>query len=117
MKISVVDETNRYSVENNGRSVNTSCQELEKLIGMYYYMGLVQMPSLRSYWESELCYEHVAKVMSRDHFLKLVTVLWTIMELPMMKRWISCGSYDFGLKPFVKIFLKFDQRSFNPLMK
>ena len=32
---SVVDETNRYSVEKDGRSVNTSRQELEKLIGMY----------------------------------------------------------------------------------
>ena len=72
---SVADETNRYSVEKDGRSVNTSRQELEKLIGMFYYMGLVQVPSLRSYWESELRYEAVAKVMSRDLLLKLVTVL------------------------------------------
>ena len=67
---SVADETNRYCVEKDGRSINTSRQELEKLIGMFYYM-----PSLRSYWESELRYEAVAKVMSRDHFLKLVTEL------------------------------------------
>ena len=72
---SVADETNRYSVEKDGRSVNTSRQELEKLIGMFYYMGLVQVPCLRSYWESELRYEAVAKVMSRDLLLKLVTVL------------------------------------------
>ena len=47
----VVNETNQYSVEKNGQSINLSHQECEQLIGVIFYMGLVQMPSLRSYWE------------------------------------------------------------------
>ena len=41
MLLSVAYKTNRFSVEKDGRSINTSRQELEKLIGMFYYMGLV----------------------------------------------------------------------------
>ena len=42
---------------------------------MIFYMGVVQMPNLRSYWESELSYEPVSGVLSRDRFLKLLTLL------------------------------------------
>ena len=69
-----VDKTNRYSVEKHGNSVNTS-QEFEQVIGMFYFMGLVQMPNTRSYWENEICYQPVAGVMPHDRFLKLLTVL------------------------------------------
>ena len=72
---SATEQTNRYSVEKNGSSINMTCMELEKLIGMIFYMGLVNMPNLRSYWESELRYEPVANVMARDRFLKLLTLL------------------------------------------
>lgn len=70
-----VDKTNRYSVEKHGNSVNTTSQEFEQVIGMFYFMGLVQMPNTRSYWENEICYQPVAGVMPRDRFLKLLTVL------------------------------------------
>ena len=72
---SMVDETNRYSVEKNGNSINTTRHECEQVIGMIFYMGVVQMPNLRSYWESELSYEPVSGVLSRDRFLKLLTLL------------------------------------------
>ena len=72
---SVVNETNRYSVEKNGQSINISRQECEQLIGVIFYMGLVQMPSLRSYWENELGFEPISSVLSRNRFLKLVTLL------------------------------------------
>jgi hypothetical protein len=71
----LADETNRYSVEKDGRSVDTTPQEIQQLIGVFFHMGLVQMPSIRSYWEVEHWFEPVAGVFSRDRFLKLMTVL------------------------------------------
>ena len=68
-------ETNRYSIEKNGRSIDTSAAELEQVLGMYFQMGLAAMPCVRSYWEAETCYPAVAGIMSRDRFEKLLTLL------------------------------------------
>jgi hypothetical protein len=72
---SVVEQTNIYSVEKTGTSINTSIQEIEQVFGMIYFMGLVQMPNLQSYWENELSFGSVANVMPRNHSLKLLTLL------------------------------------------
>ena len=71
----VATETNRYSVEKTGQSVNTTAKELEQVLGMYLLMGLSQMPSVRAYWEAETYYAPVADVMSRNRFEKLLTSL------------------------------------------
>ncbi|KAH8025146.1 hypothetical protein HPB51_003988 [Rhipicephalus microplus] len=41
----LVDQTNIYSTQKYGKSVNTSVPEVEQYIGMYLEMGLVQMPN------------------------------------------------------------------------
>ncbi|XP_046857601.1 uncharacterized protein LOC124451001 [Xenia sp. Carnegie-2017] len=43
----ICEQTNVYSVEKDGASVDTAVNELEKLIGMYFLMGLIQLPSVR----------------------------------------------------------------------
>uniref|UniRef100_A0A3B3WBV0 PiggyBac transposable element-derived protein domain-containing protein n=1 Tax=Poecilia mexicana TaxID=48701 RepID=A0A3B3WBV0_9TELE len=55
----IAEETNLYSVQKNGKSVNTNAQEIEQLLGMYMHMGLVQMPNVRAYWETETRYPPV----------------------------------------------------------
>uniref|UniRef100_A0A087XB13 PiggyBac transposable element-derived protein domain-containing protein n=1 Tax=Poecilia formosa TaxID=48698 RepID=A0A087XB13_POEFO len=71
----IAEETNLYSVQKNGKSVNTNAQEIEQLLGMYMHMGLVQMPNVRAYWEMETRYPPVCDVMSRGRFLDLLTVI------------------------------------------
>lgn len=71
----IAEETNLYSVQKNGKSVNTNAQEIEQLLGMYMHMGLVQMPNVRAYWEMETRYPQVCDVMSRGQFLNLLTVI------------------------------------------
>ena len=71
----VASETNRYSVEKTGQSINTSAKELQQVLGMYLLMGLTQMPSVRAFWETETYYAPVADIMSRNRFEKLVSVL------------------------------------------
>lgn len=71
----VATESNRYSVETTGVSINTTANDIEQVIGMYFYMGLAKMPNVRVYWESETKYEPVCGVMARDRFLKLLRLL------------------------------------------
>ena len=71
----VASETNRYSVEKTGQSVNTNVKELEQVLGMYLLMGLSQMPSVRAYWEAETYYAPIADIMPRNRFEKLLTML------------------------------------------
>ncbi|KAK0147717.1 PiggyBac transposable element-derived protein 3 [Merluccius polli] len=71
----IAEETNLYSVQKNGKSVNTNAQEIEQILGMYMHMGLVQMPNVRAYWEMETRYLPVCDVMSRGRFLNLLTLI------------------------------------------
>lgn len=71
----IAEETNLYSVQKNGKSVNTNAQEIEQILGMYMHMGLVQMPNIRAYWEMETRYPAVCDVMSRGRFLNLLTLI------------------------------------------
>ena len=49
----VVDETNLHSVQKSGSSLGVTCDELQVVLDMYFRMGLVQMPSVRSYGEND----------------------------------------------------------------
>uniref|UniRef100_A0A3B4X7W6 PiggyBac transposable element-derived protein domain-containing protein n=1 Tax=Seriola lalandi dorsalis TaxID=1841481 RepID=A0A3B4X7W6_SERLL len=69
------DQTNLYSVQKDGKSVNTNAKEIEQVLGMYMHMGLVQMPNVRAYWEMETKHPAVCDVMSRDRLLKLLTLI------------------------------------------
>ncbi len=48
----IVEQTNIYSVEKHGKSVNTNPKEIEQLFGIFFHMGIVQMPGVRVYWEN-----------------------------------------------------------------
>ena len=69
----VVENTNLYSVQKNGKSVATTTKEVEQVFGMFFRMGIVCMPGIRAYWESETRYDPVASVMSRNRFQLLLT--------------------------------------------
>ncbi|KAI2647593.1 PiggyBac transposable element-derived protein 2 [Labeo rohita] len=65
------EQTNLYSVQKEGKSINTTAKELEQVLGMYMHMGLVQMSCVRAYWEMETKLPAVCDVM----FLKLLTLI------------------------------------------
>uniref|UniRef100_A0A8P4FX73 PiggyBac transposable element-derived protein domain-containing protein n=1 Tax=Dicentrarchus labrax TaxID=13489 RepID=A0A8P4FX73_DICLA len=71
----IAEQTNLYSVQKEEKSVNTTAKEIEQVLGMYMHMGLVQMPNVRAYWEMETKHSTVCDVMSRDRFLKLLTLI------------------------------------------
>jgi hypothetical protein len=71
----LADQTNIYSLQRDGTSISTSNKEIEIIIGLYFRMGIVQMPRIRSYWETETRYYLIADAMSRNSFEKLVSIL------------------------------------------
>ena len=71
----IVDYTNRYSVQKQGKCVNTSVKEIQQVLGMYFKMALVEMPSIRMYWEKETRYPPVTEVMSRNRFQLLLSLI------------------------------------------
>ncbi|KAH8026342.1 hypothetical protein HPB51_020048 [Rhipicephalus microplus] len=80
----LVDQTNLYSTQKYGKSVNTSVPEVEQYIGMYLKMGLVQMPNVRCYWEQGSRHSPIADTMPRNRFLKLMACLHVVdnMQVP-----------------------------------
>jgi hypothetical protein len=45
----LVEQTNLYSVQLEGRSISTTKDEIEKLIGIQMKMGIVKMPNYELY--------------------------------------------------------------------
>lgn len=70
-----VEHINIYNTQKSGTSINISKAELEQLLGMYLRMGLAQMLSVQSYWESNMAYNMVSDVMARNRFQKLISLL------------------------------------------
>lgn len=71
----LADQTNIYSLQRDGTLIATSNKEIEIIIGLYFRMGIVQMPRIKSYWETETRYYLIADAMSRNRFEKLVSTL------------------------------------------
>jgi len=53
----IVEQTNIYSFQKHGSSVNTNKKEVEQFVSCSIMMGLVRMPSYKMYWDGETRYE------------------------------------------------------------
>lgn len=53
----IVEETNLYSVQVQGTSVNVTVEELEQFLGIEILMGIVKMPAYPDYWTNDLRFE------------------------------------------------------------
>ena len=68
-------ESNKYAHQKKGEILQTTAQELETFVGLYFHMGLVKMQSVCSYWENETRYPPVADVMPRNRFQKIASMI------------------------------------------
>ena len=55
-----LDQTNLYSTQKTGKSINTSVIEMCQFIGIHILVGVVQMPKYRMYWADSTHYEPIA---------------------------------------------------------
>ena len=61
--------SNIYSLQSpSGSPINTSRKEIEIFLGVYFRMGLVKLPSQRSFWKTFMTYSGVSSVMGRNRF-------------------------------------------------
>lgn len=63
----IVYQTNLYSVQKNGSSINTNSNEMEQFFGMHMCMSVIKMPAYRMYWAQNTKYSMISDTMSRTH--------------------------------------------------
>ena len=71
----LVYQTNLYSVQQTGASINLTKDELEEFLGIQMRMSVVKMPSYELYWAAGTSYDPIASVMSRNTYKKVHTFL------------------------------------------
>ncbi|KAG7260255.1 hypothetical protein CRUP_015317 [Coryphaenoides rupestris] len=94
---SLIMNTNEYSLQTKGTSVNTNTKEIEKMLGMYLKMGQVQMAGSRMFWETDTRYAPVADVMPRNRFQSLLTSLHLVNNLTSLKK-KGRGTFDYRVE-------------------
>lgn len=67
----LVEQTNLYSVQQTGNSVNVSKEEMERFIAVYIFAAVVWLPSMRMYWETGTRVPFIADLMSVNRFEKI----------------------------------------------
>ena len=68
-------ESSKYAHQKAGVTLQASANELETFFGLYFHMGLVNMPAVGCFWENDTRYPPVADVMSRNRFQKIASNL------------------------------------------
>ena len=82
----IAEQRNIYSLQSPiGSPISTTRKEIEIFLGVYFRMGLVKLPSQRSYWETFMTYSGVLSVSS----IHLVNNL----DINQGKKVTVCGSY------------------------
>ena len=67
----ISEQTNLYSVQQSGKSINTTPKEIEQLIGVQMQMSIVKLSCYDMYWASETKIPRVSEVMSRNRYKSL----------------------------------------------
>jgi len=67
----IVYQTNLYSVQKNGTSINTNTNEIEIFLGIHMVMSIVKMPTMRMYWANNSKYTAISDAMARNRFENL----------------------------------------------
>lgn len=63
--------TNLSSLRKTGRNLNTTKQEIKKLIGIHLLMGILSYPKIAMYWRQNIRVEMISSAMARDRFRML----------------------------------------------
>lgn len=64
----VVDNTNLYSTQKPGKSINITGDEMSIFIKMEFMMGSVKLPTLSDYWSNAMRYPAIISNMPRNRF-------------------------------------------------
>ena len=76
----VAEQSNLYSVQSSGSSINITAKGIEKFHGIYFQMGLVKLPSTRLYRETHMSYNEVSSILSKNHFSAILHNLHSVRK-------------------------------------
>ncbi|KAF9406919.1 hypothetical protein HW555_012897 [Spodoptera exigua] len=62
-----MESTNLYSVQETGKSIKVTEEEVLDFLAVNILMGIVVLPSYKDYWKSSFRYPKIAEVMSLKH--------------------------------------------------
>ena len=65
------DQTNLYSVQCTGKSINVDENEIEQYFGILPLMSVIKLPQVRMYWSEETRILRIADMMSINCFEKV----------------------------------------------
>nr|XP_026491734.1 piggyBac transposable element-derived protein 3-like [Vanessa tameamea] len=68
MFTSIVEQTNLYSVQQTGKSIQLTDEEFRDFLAIHILMGIVVMPSYLDYWSEKFRYGNVADIMSLKRY-------------------------------------------------
>ena len=77
----ICTQTNLYHLQKSGKEGVFTKTDINQFTGSYFLMGLVRMPSVRSYWENGMRCSDIADVMSRNKFETLLRHLHFVNNL------------------------------------
>ena len=92
----LVEQTNIYSVQFSGLSINTSVAEIEQLIDMQLMMSLIRLPSYIVYWSTTDMYWSNSQTMSIKRYELLHWYLHVVNNTTRNKDSVK----SFKIKPF-----------------
>ena len=62
----IAEQTNLYSVQNKGSSIETNAKEMEQFLGIHILMGGIELPDYDMYCVAETRYPKVPDIMSNN---------------------------------------------------
>jgi Transposase IS4 len=78
----MTEMTNLYAVqEQTTRYMNATLSEIQALIGLHVAMGVIKLPRVRLYWDSELSIGLFQGSLSRERFFQLRSRLHFVNNL------------------------------------
>nr|CAI5858404.1 unnamed protein product [Callosobruchus analis] len=66
-----VDNTNLYSVQQTGKSICFTVDEMRDFLAIQILMGIVEMPAYTDYWSQKFRYDDIAEVMSLKRYQQI----------------------------------------------
>lgn len=102
----ICDQTNLYSTQKTGTSVNTSVQEIEQFLGIHVMSGIVRVPSYKMYWQQSTRFAPIADTMSRNRFDKLRNFMHINDNSKMIPTDNPNHDKLFKVRPFLESFLE-----------
>ncbi|KAK3931960.1 PiggyBac transposable element-derived protein 3 [Frankliniella fusca] len=67
----LADQTNLYSTQRDGSSLNVTKQEMKIFFGIWLYMGICRLPQYEDYWNSHTRVPQVADLMPLKRYEKI----------------------------------------------